>query len=1052
MPAEIAAITEFRPFAEQTYLNDPELPVGDLFAEIAKFFRTKKSSKIKVFISYAWPILEVFPDEFWVQAFLLNLRMHLQKMGITALLDLTDSRFGPSSREYMQREMAAADCILLIGTRSLKSKITYTRYFGAAVRIEYENIVERIRNYAEQGKRYAGVVPLQLNGAHVSDIFTGDFIGQSTIESLQKDAYLHFLEQLSYAIYRVLTGRNIANCFAGTDTSCELSNIWRRARQDKQLGLLFTPTTWIKSKHLYEKLQQQAQETTEKQDDLVQQIIDRIIISLDPVCRGDAQIVQKIKDWQPDVNCRPVPETPEPTPPRAISYNLPQVDSLVIERTQWLIQLETALQTSSKKIVVTGLGGSGKTTLVSQFLAIKQTVLVEKFKVMAFFNAETLETLQSEISSFCKAQQAEDYATQTLPNLQKSLLSILHTLDPALIVLDNVENFSLLDNLLAVDFPGKIIITTRDSMWVAHDSQKISLGLLSAEECRAIVALQLGSDSLTAEAIAALASNLGGLPLAIAQAARYIRENQMSIAEFNALYQTERAVWLSRSRAVVGSALHAPLYPMIGMLLTKIAAIEEIGTITVELLKIISLFAPESVPKNMLFYATQLKQKVIFQEVLHLMLMYGLVSCQTDDQQYGTVYSMHRVFQDVLKCYISESERISLSVKAYKALTIERTCTTNRGRDYLCLLRLQPHFESFYRHYRQFYANIDLVPAPTFEDSFAWFLYNLGHLYSWTNQYESAEKIGLEALACHNKFIKPEQPVLFRWYVLYLLVRAEIGLHKNSAAAAYLAETLDLSVLISTQKNEPNSAERSSTLGLAGGFYAIQGDLQRMIEAHTAGSAIAIENLLQDKTQGDWFRRMNYAVNQLSLAQVDFYRGRFQQARVYYQEALEISVKTSGIYSQDIAQIHTAFGRFCLSLENFAEAEEHLLAAVRDWGQKKVSLPPHTVAFAFYLLHILYQAQRHSAVAAEYLEKTLTLQCQLKKYDEQNQAVLSRFVCETNLLHKTGQIERAKVCCGHGLFLYTRLAERDVDITKSATAQQLQQLSEQFVVPQIRRY
>lgn len=189
------------------------------------------------------------------------------------------------------------------------------------------------------------------------------------------------------------------------------------------------------------------------------------------------------------------------------------------------------------KQIIAGLGGIGKTQLAIEYAyrycyAFKNCIW--------FVNAETPTTTQNyflEFANHFKLPLSQDYTSE---DLQKAVSVWLNANKDWLLVFDNLETADVITPYLPQKYSGRIIITTR-SMEVDL-GQQIILGVFDMDEAIEFLKRRFSKDDelkmefysgndFEAEA-PKLAERLGLLPLALEQAAAYIKKVKCSIASY----------------------------------------------------------------------------------------------------------------------------------------------------------------------------------------------------------------------------------------------------------------------------------------------------------------------------------------------------------------------------------------------------------------------------------------------------------------------------------------------------------------------------------------
>lgn len=153
--------------------------------QLAKNNRNKKS----VFVSYAWPSEERKSYEDWIQDFLLSLKQQLEDAHLKVSIDLTDSRSGFNSYEHMD-EVLECDYVILIGTESLVDK----HRVGISAVCHELNLI-RQKRFQDHQQGLCRVIPLVISGA-IEDAVPIEYMRYTVIESFHQAGYVATVFQL----------------------------------------------------------------------------------------------------------------------------------------------------------------------------------------------------------------------------------------------------------------------------------------------------------------------------------------------------------------------------------------------------------------------------------------------------------------------------------------------------------------------------------------------------------------------------------------------------------------------------------------------------------------------------------------------------------------------------------------------------------------------------------------------------------------------------------------------------------------------------------------
>jgi hypothetical protein len=191
--------------------------------------------------------------------------------------------------------------------------------------------------------------------------------------------------------------------------------------------------------------------------------------------------------------------------------------------------------------VLSGLGGVGKTQLAAEYAR----------RVWAENGVELLVWVTASSRAAVQATYAQAAAEIGLPPVFDVELAaerfvgwLQDTNRSWLVVLDAVADPADLRGLWPTGSSGRTVVTTRrrDAMLTDHGRRLVDIGLYTAAEAVAYLNDKLGGAGTGVMAEAAeLAFDLGYLPLALAQAANFIRDRDMSCADY-------RRRWRDRHR------------------------------------------------------------------------------------------------------------------------------------------------------------------------------------------------------------------------------------------------------------------------------------------------------------------------------------------------------------------------------------------------------------------------------------------------------------------------------------------------------------------------
>ncbi|GGM60830.1 hypothetical protein GCM10007977_072930 [Dactylosporangium sucinum] len=240
-------------------------------------------------------------------------------------------------------------------------------------------------------------------------------------------------------------------------------------------------------------------------------------------------------------------------------------------------------------VALCGLGGVGKTTAALEY-AYRH---LDAYALVWMFHAEEATALLAQFHDLAELLDPAGLLDRADP-VARVHGALAHRPGRWLLVFDNVRDRAAVRRWLPPKGNGHTLITTQDGHWPA--SQAIHVDGLRRQAAVQFLLNQAGEyDTASAEAIA---DELGGLPLALAQAGGFVASTGRSLAEYLNLLQHERAELLGRG---------APTEHRTSVVATWRLAFEDLAETNpgaIALLRLLSCLAPEDIPFRLLLDAT----------------------------------------------------------------------------------------------------------------------------------------------------------------------------------------------------------------------------------------------------------------------------------------------------------------------------------------------------------------------------------------------------------------------------------------------------------------
>jgi hypothetical protein len=233
-------------------------------------------------------------------------------------------------------------------------------------------------------------------------------------------------------------------------------------------------------------------------------------------------------------------------------------------------------------VALSGLGGAGKTSVSLEYAHRH----LGEVGVAWQFPAEDRAVLAAEFGELAAQLGARELTDPRDP------VAFVHGVLAGyaagwLLVFDNAPDWAAVAAFVPPAGPGRVLITSRDPF--LPPGLALDVPVLDQETAAEFLVCRTGDAD--EQAALALAGELGGLPLALEQAAAYIQASGNSLASYLALFQRRRADLLARGEPTGYSGTVATTWQL---------AFEHLQQGAVGLLRLLANCAPEAIPLNLL--------------------------------------------------------------------------------------------------------------------------------------------------------------------------------------------------------------------------------------------------------------------------------------------------------------------------------------------------------------------------------------------------------------------------------------------------------------------
>ncbi|MCX6856186.1 MAG: tetratricopeptide repeat protein, partial [Verrucomicrobia bacterium] len=353
--------------------------------------------------------------------------------------------------------------------------------------------------------------------------------------------------------------------------------------------------------------------------------------------------------------------------------NLPSgyIGRLFLGREDFLSQLRASLEKQTHVTAITqapaatgisGLGGIGKTHAAVEYAHRHRG----DYAALLFLSGDSPEKLSASLAALCGVLHL-DAAGDLPPEEAVRVAAAVDWLASHrgwLLIVDNVdteESAAALTGLLERLTTGHVLITSRLHDW-ADNVESLDLSVLRPAAATDLL-LQLtdkqrrktADDPAQARLLADL---LEGLPLAIHQAAGYIKEQRLTLADYLSLYEQEAADllgWFKKHLIPYAGPEEVGPRPV---LITWKTSFEKLDADTRFWLLVFAHFAPDPIPEFLLDSAPDAEDEV---KTRHRAAKRALAQAETyslltrDPTQ--PRFKLHRLVQHILRLTASEADR-----------------------------------------------------------------------------------------------------------------------------------------------------------------------------------------------------------------------------------------------------------------------------------------------------------------------------------------------------------------------------------------------------------
>ncbi|MEW6211317.1 MAG: tetratricopeptide repeat protein [Acidobacteriota bacterium] len=357
---------------------------------------------------------------------------------------------------------------------------------------------------------------------------------------------------------------------------------------------------------------------------------------------------------------------------------------------------EESMPRRGKRQALAGLGGIGKTAVAVEY--------ANRFRfdydAVFFVRADQPENLREDYEFICLSLglQPREYilepgrATRQTPpqkDHNPSVRAVLHWLDTNsnwLLIVDNVEDPKEVSRFLPSLERGHILITSRRQQIAElgiRTNEPIVLDELNPEESEELLWKRSGAkreivNGGELQALRELVGHLGGLPLALEQAAALIRANGYSFSEYLSLWRERRSDLFDYGEALDAGHPESVVttFALAFENIKKRAHDDPRHSLAPDLLRLMAFLSPDEIPFELLIKGApefgadirrpsdSILQEALLKEWLYLPKSYSLIEVDAEKK----LCRMHRLVQEVLRGSMNIEDRQTWAERTIRTL------------------------------------------------------------------------------------------------------------------------------------------------------------------------------------------------------------------------------------------------------------------------------------------------------------------------------------------------------------------------------------------------
>ena len=616
-------------------------------------------------------------------------------------------------------------------------------------------------------------------------------------------------------------------------------------------------------------------------------------------------------------------------------WNVPfERNPVFLGRDRELQELEDAL-TARGIQAVSGLGGVGKSQVAVEYAWRHRRAC----QAVLWVNASTEQSLHASYAEIAHLLELPEREAIDHTQVRDAVVEWLGRSDRWLLILDHVDEADSLRRLVPRVRMGQVLLTSRRQEFQSLGIlQPLQLRELAIPDAREFLLKRTGRDE--PEAAEQLAKELGGLPLALEQAAAYIVDRQARIDAYLSSYGRRQLELLEKQLPALGE-YDASVSTTWSLNFEEVERFEA----SADLLRLSAFLAPDAIPLEILQRgALQLPMSIVMDdafndplgpdELLAPLARYSLIRRNVA----SNTFAIHRLTQAVLRRQMDEHEQREWAERAM--LVVGAAFPWVEFKTWPLCDRLIPHavacagwgerwaIESagaarllnqagLYLEARARYREAEplLVRSldigrrtlPTNDPGLVTPLNNLALLYKAQGRTSEVEPLFQEGMKILAGQQPPDDQALS--LALHNLADLYLGQRRYSEAEPLFKRALE----IEERVEGPESTETASTLNSLAWLYTASGRNEEALPLYERALGIQAAHLGEDDPE--------LAITLTNFGSLNVHLGQYDRAESLFNRALDIRERAFGPEHPHVANSLNQLGIFYERVGRVADAE-----------------------------------------------------------------------------------------------------------------------------------